>query len=66
VIQVCHELVDAEKEYDAQPHDGDSERQYAQKILSDSGKRNGLYWKAAPGETDSPLGPLVASAEREG
>ncbi|MGO9435414.1 MAG: DUF2950 domain-containing protein [Terracidiphilus sp.] len=66
VIQVCHELVDAEKEYDAQPHDGDSERQYAQRILSNSGKQNGLYWKAGPGEANSPLGPLVASAEREG
>jgi hypothetical protein len=66
VIQVCHELVDAEKEYDAQPHDGDSEKQYAQKILSDSGKQNGLYWKVASGEANSPLGPLVASAEREG
>ena len=54
VIQVCHELVDAEKEYDAQPHDGDSERQYAQKILSYSGKQNGLYWKAASGEANSP------------
>jgi hypothetical protein len=66
VIQVCHELVDAEKEYDAQPHDGDSVRQYAQRILSDSGKQNGLYWKAASGEANSPLGPFVASAEREG
>ncbi len=66
VIHVCHELVDAEKEYNAQPHDGDSERQYAQKILSDSGKHNGLYWKPIPGEPDSPLGPFVAAAEREG
>ncbi len=66
VIHVCHELVDAEKEYDAQPHDGDSERQYAQKILSDSGKHNGLYWKPASGESASPLGPFVAAAEREG
>jgi hypothetical protein len=66
VIQVCRELADAEKEYDAQPHDGDSERQYAQKILSDSGKHNGLYWKTGSGDANSPLGPLVASAEREG
>jgi hypothetical protein len=49
-----------------QPHDGDSERQYAQKILSDSGKQNGLNWKAASGEANSPLGPFIASAEREG
>jgi len=66
VIQICHELVDAEKEYDSQSHNGDPERQYAQKILSDSGKQNGLYWKAASGEANSPLGPFVAAAEREG
>ncbi len=66
VIQVCHELADAQKEYYAQPHDGNSERQYAQKILSDPGKHNGLYWKTVSGEADSPLGPLVASAEHEG
>ncbi len=66
VIHVCHELADAEKEYEAQPRDGDPERQYAQKILSDSGKHNGLYWKPAPGEPESPLGPFVAAAESEG
>src|ERR1017187_1177574 len=66
VIQVCGELVDAEKEYESQPHDGDTERQYAQTILSDQDKHNGLYWKAASSETASPLGPFVASAEREG
>ncbi len=65
VIQVCGELVDAQKEYQSQQHDG-TERQYAQTILSDQGKHNGLYWKVASGETASPLGPLVASAEREG
>jgi hypothetical protein len=66
VIQVCGELADAEKEYESQPHDGDTERQYAQTILSDQDKHNGLYWKAGSGETVSPLGPWVASAEREG
>jgi hypothetical protein len=66
VIQVCNELVDAQKEYYARPHDGGSERQYAQRILSQPGKQNGLYWEAASGETESPLGPLVASAEAEG
>jgi hypothetical protein len=66
VIQVCTELVDAQKEYYAQPRDGGSDRQYAQKILSDPGEHNGLYWKTVSGEADSPLGPLMASAEREG
>ena len=66
VIQICHELVDAEKEYFSQTHDGAVERQYALKILSDPDKHNGLYWKAEPSETPSPLGPMVAAAEREG
>jgi hypothetical protein len=66
VIQVCGELVDAQKEYQSQQHDGGTERQYAQTILSDQNKHNGLYWKVASGETVSPLGPWVASAEREG
>jgi hypothetical protein len=66
VIQVCRELVDAEKEYYAVPHDGDSGNQYAQKIYSDPNKHNGLYWEPASGEAESPIGPLVASAEAEG
>jgi hypothetical protein len=65
-IQVCRELVDAEKEYYAQPHDGDSGKQYAQKLYSDPNKHNGLYWEPAPGEAESPIGPLVASAAAEG
>jgi hypothetical protein len=64
-IQVCRELVDAEKEYYAQPHDGDK-NEYAQKLYSDPGKHNGLYWQASSGEPPSPIGPLVASAAREG
>jgi Protein of unknown function (DUF2950) len=65
-IQVCRELVDAEKEYNAKPHDGDSTNQYAQKFFSDPDKHNGLYWTAASGDEQSPIGPLVASAEAEG
>jgi len=64
-IQVCRELVDAEKEYYAQPHDGDGGRQYAQKLFSDPSKHNGLYWTPGSGETESPIGPLLATAEAE-
>jgi hypothetical protein len=66
VIQVCRGLVDAQKEYFSQLHDGDSSNLYAQKIFSDSGKHNGLYWEAASGEPESPIGPLVAAAAAEG
>ena len=66
VIQVCHELVDAQNEYYGRPHDGDSGSQYAQKFSSDPGKHNGLYWQASAGEGESPIGPLMASAAAEG
>jgi hypothetical protein len=55
-IRVCQELVAAEKEYSAQ------HKEYAQKIFSDEGQQNGLYWKSADGASQSPIGPLVASA----
>jgi hypothetical protein len=59
-IRVCQELVAAEKEYYS------TQREYAQKIFSDEGQHNGLYWKAADAEPQSPIGPLVASAVAEG
>jgi hypothetical protein len=59
-IRVCQELGAAEKEYSTQ------RGEYAQKIFSDEGQHNGLYWKAANGEPQSPIGPLVAAAVAEG
>ena len=60
-IMVSEQLATAQKEYYAQQH-----RQYAQKIFSDEGQQNGLYWKVAAGEAPSPIGPLVAQAESYG
>lgn len=34
---------------------------YAQRFVSTSGQRDGLYWPTAPGEAESPLGPLAAA-----
>jgi Protein of unknown function (DUF2950) len=59
-IRVSQELVAAQKEYFSEQHE------YAQKIFSDEGRHDGLYWKAAEGEAQSPIGPLVASAVAEG
>jgi hypothetical protein len=56
-ISVCQELVAAQKEYYSAQHN-----EYAKEIFSDEGQHNGLYWKAAEGEPQSPVGPLVASA----
>jgi len=60
-IVVCRQLAAAQKEYYASQHN-----EYAQKIFSDEGQHDGLYWKAADGEPKSPIGPLVASAVAEG
>ncbi len=60
-IHICRELVAAQKEYYSAQHN-----EYAQKIFSDEGQRNGLYWKAAENEPQSPIGPLVAAAVAEG
>ena len=58
-IRICQELVAAQKEYSAE------HKEYARKIFSDDGQHDGLYWKAAEGEPQSPIGPLVASAVAE-
>jgi len=60
-IRVCEEMVAAQKEYQA-AHVGE----YAGKIFSDEGKQDGLYWKAAEGQPQSPIGPLVAAAVAQG
>jgi len=60
-ISVCQELAAAQKEYFSAQHN-----EYASEISSDEGQHNGLYWKAAEGETQSPIGPLVAAAFAKG
>jgi hypothetical protein len=60
-IAVCRQLSAAQKQYYASQHN-----EYAQKIFSDEGQHDGLYWKAADGEPKSPIGPLIASAVAEG
>jgi hypothetical protein len=39
---------------------------YAQRIVSRTGKKDGLYWPSAEGEQPSPLGDLAARASAEG
>jgi hypothetical protein len=65
-IDTLHSLVDAEKEYASEPRGGEQTKQYAQKLLSDPGKHNGLYWKTEKGQPPSPMGSLVAEAFEEG
>ncbi|GAB7523660.1 DUF2950 domain-containing protein [Paraburkholderia sp. 2C] len=37
---------------------------YAQKFISSPRQHDGLYWDTAPGEAESPLGPLAATMQR--
>lgn len=57
-IAACGALADAQRKYFNQTHDGDKVKQFAQKIVSDDGKQNGLYWNATEEQTPSPLGRL--------
>jgi len=65
-IQVCLAYVDAQREYYAQARKQGEVLEYAQRLASTPGKRDGLYWEAKAGEPESPLGPFVAKARTEG
>lgn len=43
-IDVCRGYVEAQMEYAAHDRNGDGVLQYAQKIMSSPGKKDGLYW----------------------
>jgi hypothetical protein len=65
-LQTVRAYVEAQREYASRDRNGDEVLQYAQRFASSPGKKDGLYW---PPELDgeiSPLGPLVADAQREG
>jgi len=65
-IAVCRNYVVAQKKYFGGDRDGTGEMKYAKKFKSAPGKKDGLYWKSAPGEEASPFGELVAEAHAEG
>ena len=65
-IRVCRVYVDAQKEYAASDHDGDGVLEYAQRLVSMPGNRDGLYWASDDENDASPFGPLVAYAGTEG
>jgi hypothetical protein len=65
-IQSILAVVDAEREYAIKDHNSDGLLEYAQKFVSDPGKKNGLYWDVKQGEPQSPLGPIMIRARQEG
>jgi len=57
--------VEAQIDYASKDRDGDQVLEYAQRIGSSKGKRDGLFWEVDPksGEDLSPFGPYVAEAK---
>jgi hypothetical protein len=62
-IQACGDLVDAQKQYYVRASYGFA-NEYAQKLISDQGKHNGLYWEDTGDQFDSPINPLIAYARQ--
>ena len=57
-MQAALAYYDAQKEYALADRNGDGILEYAQKLISSPGKKDGLYWEVPDGEEKSPLGPL--------
>jgi hypothetical protein len=65
-IEICRGYVEAQHEYAMDKHDGSKVNQYAQNVLSDPGKHNGLAWQNSDGTWGGPVGEEVAKALQEG
>jgi hypothetical protein len=65
-IQVALAYVDAQNEYATVNPEGKRVDNYAQRIISSPGKKDGLYWPTSANEPRSPLGAQAALATIEG
>jgi Protein of unknown function (DUF2950) len=65
-IQGILAYYDAQREYSTVDRNGDGVHEYAQKLVSTQGKKDGLYWESPLGMDESPLGPLLAQQRPKG
>jgi hypothetical protein len=65
-IDVCRGYGEAQNEYASERHGGSPINQYAQRIVSTPGKRDGLAWKTPEGTWEGPVGDGIASVIAEG
>lgn len=63
-IAICRGYVEVQNQYALQAHDGVN--QYAQRIVSTPGKRDGLAWQNEDGTWGGPVGEGIAKALQEG
>ncbi len=64
-IEVMRAYTDAQREYACMKRNSGGP-EFAQKFTSSMGKKDGLYWQPEEGEQESPFGPLIAKATKEG
>jgi len=57
---------DAQRDYASEDRTGKGMREYARKLFSSPGKKDGLYWPAPLDAEQSPLGPLIAQQQPKG
>lgn len=65
-IQLCQGYVEAQDDYALQKREGYDVNQYAQRIISTSGKQDGLAWQNADGTWGGPVGEKIARAIEQG
>lgn len=65
-IDVCLGYVEAQHEYALVKHDGALVNQYARRVVSTPGTRDGLAWRAADGSWQGPVGEGIAQIIAEG
>jgi hypothetical protein len=65
-LQAVRAYVEAQRDYASRDRDGDEVHEYAQKIISTPGAKDGLFWPPDFDGEISPLGPLAADAATEG
>lgn len=66
-IDICHGYVEAQHEYAVQKtRDVYEVNQYAQRIVSTPGKRDGLAWQNPDGSWGGPIGEKIARAIEQG
>jgi Protein of unknown function (DUF2950) len=65
-IDICRGYVEAQHEYALQTREGYNVNQYAQRIISTSGKRDGLAWQNPDDSWGGPIGEKIARAIEQG
>ena len=65
-IDICRGYVEAQHEYALRPREGLDVNQYAQRIISNPGKQDGLAWQNPDGSWGGPIGEKIARVIEQG